>query len=81
MFVLLDGTNVSKTEEQIKGAKNHIKGADDLKKALARLAVGEQVSWSHRIKGFEFPPEALRKEVAKTAKEAKIVLRIDGLEQ
>ena len=74
MFVLLDGTNRLKTEEQVKGAKNKIKGAEDLKKALARLALGEQVSWTHPIKGFEFPPEATRKAVEKAAKEANIKL-------
>ncbi len=44
MFVLLDGTNRLKTEEEVKGAMNKVKGAADLKKALARLAVEEQVS-------------------------------------
>jgi hypothetical protein len=75
VFTLLDGTNRLKTEEVVKGAKNHIKGVVDLKKALARLAVKEQVSWTHPIKGFEFPPEAVRKEIEKDAKEAKIDLR------
>jgi len=74
MFVLLDGTNRLKTEEEVKGAKNKVKGAEDLKKALARLAVGEQVSWTHPIKGFEFPPETTRKAVEKAAKEANIKL-------
>jgi hypothetical protein len=74
MFVLLDGTNRLKTEEEVKGAKNKVKGAEDLKKALALLAVGEQVSWTHPIKGFEFPPEATRKAVEKAAKEANIKL-------
>ena len=75
MFVLLDGTNRLKTEQQVKGAKNQIKGAEDLKKALARLAVGEQVFWMHRIKGFEFPPKATREEIHRAAKAAKIDLQ------
>jgi hypothetical protein len=74
VFVLIDGTNRLKTEKEVKGAKNLIRGVEALKKALARLAPGEQVSWAHRIKGFEFPPEETRKEIAKAAKEAKINL-------
>jgi hypothetical protein len=81
VFVLLNGTNALKNEEKVKEAKGQIKGANELKKALALLAVGEQVSWTHHIKGFEFPPEATRKEIKKAAKEAKIVLRIDGDEE
>jgi hypothetical protein len=75
-FVLLNGTNRLKTEEEVKGAKNKLKGAEDLKKALARLAVGEQVSWTHPINGFEFPPEATQKAVVKAAKEANINLSV-----
>jgi len=78
VFMLLDGTNRLKTEEEVKGAKNQIKGAEDLKKALARLAVGEQVFWTHPIKGFEFPPGVTRKEIEKAAKEAKIDLQTVG---
>jgi hypothetical protein len=78
VFVLLDGTNRLKTEKEVKGAKDQIRGAERLKEALARLAVGEQVSWAHRVKGLEFPPEATRKEIEKAAKEAKIDLRTLG---
>ncbi|HEV3438027.1 MAG TPA: hypothetical protein VG122_11750, partial [Gemmata sp.] len=81
VFVLLNGTNTLKKEEQVKEAKGQIKGADELKKALALLAVGEQIAWTHRVKGFEFPSEATRKEIKKAAKEAKIVLRIAGDEE
>jgi hypothetical protein len=38
--------------------------------------VGEQVFWTHLSAGFEFPPEATRKEIEKAAKDAKIDLRI-----
>jgi hypothetical protein len=72
VFVLLNGTNRLKTEEEVKGAKNQINGAETLKRALARLAVGERVSWTHPIKGFEFPSRAMRKEIEKAAEEAKI---------
>jgi hypothetical protein len=78
IFVLLDGTNREKTTKEVKEAKDRIKGAEALKKALALLAVDEQVSWSHRIEGFEFPPEKTREEIKKAAKEAKIDLRVAG---
>jgi hypothetical protein len=75
VFALLNGTNRLKTAEEVKGADNQFKGTVGLKRALAGLAVGEQVSWAHPIKGFEFPPEATRKEIEKAAKEAQIELR------
>jgi hypothetical protein len=75
VFVLLNGTNRLKTEQQVKGANDLIRGTEVLQKAFARLAVGERVSWAHRIKGFEFPPEATRKEVENAAKKAEIELR------
>jgi hypothetical protein len=78
LFVLLDGTNRNKTQDEVKGAEKPIKGTEDLKKAISLLAEGEQVSWSHRIEGFEFPPEAKQKEIQKAAEGAKIVLRISG---
>jgi hypothetical protein len=75
VFVLVNGTNRLKTEKEVKGAKDLIRSTEALQKAFARLAVGERVSWAHRIKGFEFPPEATRKEVDKAAKKAKIELQ------
>jgi hypothetical protein len=75
MFVLLNGTNDLKTEAVVKSAKTKVKGADKLKKALARLAVGEQVFWTHLIRGFEYPPKVMREEIEKAAKEAKIELK------
>ena len=78
VYVLIDGTNRLKTEDEVKGAKGRIQGADGLKKALARLAVGEQVSWDHRVNGFVFPPETTRKEIQEAAREAEIELRIRG---
>jgi hypothetical protein len=75
VFALLDGTNRNKSEKEIKGTKDLIKGLKDLNKALSRLAEGEQVSWSHRIAGFEFPPKATRDEIGAAAKKAKIILR------
>jgi hypothetical protein len=76
VFVLLSGTNNEKQTEKVKAAKNQLKGTEEMKKALARLAVGEQVSWTHRIEGFEFPPEGMRKEIKKAAAAAKVKLRI-----
>jgi hypothetical protein len=80
-FALLDGTNRLKTEDGVKSAGTQFKGAKELKKALVRLAVGEQVFWTHPIKGFEFPPQGTREEIKKAAKEAKIALTISGQEK
>ena len=80
-FVLLDGTNRLKTEEEVKSAKTQVNGAKDLKKALARLAVGEQVFWTHPIKGFQFPPQTTREKIEKAAKEARIDLKTSGQEK
>lgn len=77
VFALLSGTNRQKNEKEVKDEKNLIKGTKELKKALALLAEGENVIWSsHRLNGFEFPPEKVRKEIEKTAKESKIDLAI-----
>jgi hypothetical protein len=75
-FALLSGTNVLKTEKQVKEAKEQYKGTAELKKQLGHLAVGEQVVWAHRIAGFEFPLEETRKEIQKAAKGAEIKLTI-----
>jgi hypothetical protein len=75
VFVLANGTNRLKTEMEVKGSKDLITGTDALKKAFARLAVGERVSWVHRIEGFEFPPKATRKELENEAKKAEIDLQ------
>jgi hypothetical protein len=75
VFVLINGTNRLKTEKEVKGAKDLIRGTEALQKAFTGLAVGERVSWSHRIKGFVFPPEATQKEIEAAAKKAKIELQ------
>jgi hypothetical protein len=76
IFVLLDGTNREKTEKEVKGTKVQIKGVQELKKALGRLAEDEHVSWSHRIGGFEFPAKATRDDIEAEAKKAKITLLV-----
>jgi len=76
MFVLLDGTNRVKTEKEVKQAKDKVRDLDALKRVIAALAVGEQVFWMHPIAGFNFPPEATRKDVAKAAKNARVDLHV-----
>jgi hypothetical protein len=78
VFVLVNGTNRLKTEKEVKGAKDLIRGTKALEIALTRLAVGERVSWAHRFKGFEFPPEATRTEIENAAKKAEIDLQISA---
>jgi hypothetical protein len=75
LFALLSGTNRLKDEAEVKDPKNQIVGVDELKKALARLAVEEQVSWTHRVNGFEYPPEATAKEIEEFATKVKVTLR------
>jgi hypothetical protein len=49
-------------------------GKDKLAEALALLAEAEQVSWSHHIAGFGFPPTDDIKAIEAAAKPAKIPL-------
>ena len=49
-------------------------GKDKLAEALALLAEAEQVSWSHHIAGFAFPPADDIKAIEAAAKPAKIPL-------
>jgi hypothetical protein len=80
VFALLGGTNRLKAEAEVKAAGNQIKGTAELKKRLALLAVGEEVVWAHPIEGFAFPPDAVRKEIEKAAKDSQIDLRTVGQE-
>jgi hypothetical protein len=78
VFALLDGTNRLKAERQVKAAGNQIRGPAELKKRLNRLAVGEQVLWTHPIDGFAFPPATIRMEIEKAAKESQIDVMVGG---
>jgi hypothetical protein len=73
-FALLDGTNRLKTAAEVKESRNRIAGVEELKKALARLAVGENVYWTHHVDGFEYPPAATVKEVRACARRLNITL-------
>jgi hypothetical protein len=75
-FALVVGTNRLKTPEEVRDPQNRITGVEALKKRLARLAVGENVSWLHRIDGFEYPPGATIQEIKACAKELRITLRV-----
>ena len=75
-YALLSGTNRLKSEAEVKAPKNQIKGVKNLKKALARLAVSESVFWFHRIKGFQYPDVATRKDLVRYAKTVKVKLSV-----
>lgn len=86
VFKLVVGTNRLKLEEEIKFPGGQLHGVEELKKALARLAVGEYVAWCHqyigddspdRAEAFQFPPKAMVEEIEKAAKDAEIHLEID----
>jgi hypothetical protein len=74
--VLLSGTNRVKTAEQVKAAEGRVRGTEALKKALSRLAIGEQVTWMRMLEGFDVPTGDTRKEVEKAARDAQIDLQI-----
>ena len=74
--VLLSGTNRLKIEAEVKAAEGRVRGTEALKKALSRLAVGEQVTWMRRLEGFDVPTGDTRKEIEEAAKDAEVKLRI-----
>ncbi|MBM3980674.1 MAG: hypothetical protein FJ304_10385 [Planctomycetes bacterium] len=73
-FALLSGTNRDKTEAEVKAAKTVYAGTDKLAAALKLLAEGEMVFWSHRPKGFEYPPKDDLKKIDEAAKAAQVEL-------
>lgn len=60
-FSLLVGTNMQKTEDEIRKLDRTIVGAEDLRVHLAKLAEGEQVFWKNLAK--EPIPEPLAKDL------------------
>lgn len=74
-FAIVSGTNNEKTEQVVKTAKTVYAGEDKFVAALKLLAENEQVSWSHRISGFEYPPKEVLKRIDEAAKAAKIKLQ------
>jgi hypothetical protein len=74
IFVLLDGTNDIKEQNRIKQSPNAVKGVAEIKKALAKLAVGENVFWNSPANGFEFPAKAIQDEIRMAAKAADVKL-------
>ena len=74
--VLLSGTNRLKIEAEVKAAEGRVRGTEALKKALSRLAVGEQVTWMRMLEGFDVPTGDTRKEIEEAAKDAEVKLRI-----
>jgi len=75
VFALLSGTNRLKTEKEVKDVRNQIAGIEALKKALGHLAAGENVSWTHRIEGFRYPPAETVKEIKEYATKVDVQLR------
>jgi hypothetical protein len=73
-YAILDGTNRNKTEPEVKAAKTVYAGTEKFVAALKLLAEGENASWSHNVKGFEYPPAADLKTIDAAAKAAKIEL-------
>jgi hypothetical protein len=80
-FALLDGTNEEKDVQKVKVGPHVCAGKEKLIAALKVLAEGENVSWSHRILGFEYPPEEDLKKIDEAAKAAKLKLRRPKLDE
>jgi hypothetical protein len=77
LFALLPGTNRLKSETEVKRKENQISGAEELEKHFMRLAEGELVFWFHRyLKGFAYPDEKMMKQIACSAKKAKVNLHV-----
>jgi hypothetical protein len=77
VFALLPGTNRLKTEAEVKRKENQIPGVNELERHFLRLAEGEQVFWFHRdLKGFAYPDEKMMKDIAASAKKAKVELHL-----
>jgi hypothetical protein len=71
-YALLGGTNRLKTAQEVKANPTVATGLDKITEALKKLPEGEQVSWAHRIGGFEYPPKEDVKKLDGIAKAAKI---------
>lgn len=72
-YILLQGTNRQKDEEEVKESKNPFKEVTTLAKAFTELAEGESVAWIE-MKGCPIPPAKIRDEIEKVAQKAKIEL-------
>jgi hypothetical protein len=73
-FALLDGTNEEKEVQKVKVGPHVLAGKEKLVAAMKLLAEGENVSWSHNINGFEYPPKDDLKKIDAAAKDAKVTL-------
>ena len=67
-FALLDGTNRIKSSEEVRSAPDRYVGVEALEEALAGLAEGESVFWSHHAPGFTFPDNELRSRIVEAGR-------------
>jgi hypothetical protein len=75
IFVLLDGTNRLKSEEEVKKNPNRIDTVRALAARFLELAEQEKVVWNFRfVPGFSFPEEKIFSEVVAAGKRAQINL-------
>jgi hypothetical protein len=74
-FVLVDGTNRLKSEEEVKGSANRMETVGALSARFQELAEGEHVVWNlHFVPGFAFPEEKLLAEIVAAANRAEVKL-------
>jgi hypothetical protein len=75
VYVLLDGTNRLKSENEVKKSPNRIATVNALAARFEELAGGEHVMWNfHFVPGFSFPEEKIFSEIVGAAKSAQIRL-------
>lgn len=78
IYVILPGTNRNKNWPELLAAPS-CQGEDELRRALAQLAVGEMVFWSNRCQAappgrLAYPPAAVRESLRNFCEEQKVVL-------
>jgi hypothetical protein len=82
IFVLLDGTNRLKSEQEVKQSPKRSETTTALESRFMELAKGETVVWNfHFVPGFSFPDKETFAEVTSAAKRAEITLIPDKNEK
>ncbi len=76
-FVLFPLTNAVKTTQEIMASGDKVKGVENLKRELARMPRGEEVSWStDGTPEFSVPPGEIVVDLAQFCGEHGIVLKV-----
>ena len=83
-FTLMTGTNRNKTFDEIISVKNietndavkiNVSDVEELKDVFNRLPSGQIITWVSRVKGVEWPPLPIVKEITAYSKSRKLILQ------